>query len=224
MADHPILTGPRRAPQSGAPPRRLVVLLHGVGADGADLIDLAPHWAPYLPDAEFLAPDGPAPCDMAPFGRQWFSLADRSPDAMKAGAARAPVLNAFLDEELAARGLTDADLALVGFSQGTMMALYAAPRRAAPCAGLVGYSGALLDAEGLTQAARSRPPVLLIHGDADPVVPVQALPHAIGALKAAGFSVHDQVRPGLGHGIDPQGLALGGRFLVERFEETVTDR
>jgi phospholipase/carboxylesterase len=208
------LTGPRLAPASGRAPKALIVLLHGVGADGQDLIGLAPYWAPHLPEAEFLAPDGPEPCDMAPFGRQWFSLQDRTPAVMEAGLqATAPILNAFLDRALAERGLTDSDLALVGFSQGTMTALYTALRRPRPCAALVGYSGALLAAGSLARHIRSRPPVLLVHGEDDPVVPFAAMAAAETALQDAGVMVETLARPGLGHSIDPEGLGAGLALL-----------
>lgn len=214
------LTGPSCPAASGGRPRKLVVLLHGVGANGDDLIDLARAWSPALPEAEFLAPNAPFPCDMAPFGYQWFSLQERSLEGMLAGVrAAAPILDRFLDESLRARDLGDADLALVGFSQGTMMSLYVAPRRASPCAGVLGYSGALLGPELLAAETVSRPEMLLIHGDSDEVVAPVALPIAEQTLKAQGFSVSAIVRPGLGHGIDPEGVALGGQFLAERLAE-----
>lgn len=214
----PSLSGPSRKPASGGPPRQLVVLLHGVGADGNDLIGLAPYWASLLPEAEFLSPDAPFPCDMAPFGRQWFSLQDRTPTVLLAGVrATAPILDAFLDEALAARGLDASKLALVGFSQGTMMSLYAGVRRAAAPAAIVGYSGALVGAELLAQEIRVRPPVLLVHGDADEVVPFAALSHAATALAGAGVPVEQLRRPGLGHGIDEEGLQRGGDFLRNAF-------
>ncbi len=214
----PDLSGPAHKPAGGGKPRRLVVLLHGLGADGNDLIGLAPYWAPLLPEAEFVAPDAPFPCDMAPVGRQWFSLQDRSPAAILAGVrAAAPMLDAFIDASLAARGLGDEALALVGFSQGTMMSLHVGLRRAKPCAGIVGYSGALIGADARGQEIRARPPVLLVHGDADEVVPPQALPQAVRALESAGVAVASLVSPGLGHGIDEAGLRRGGAFLREAF-------
>ncbi len=216
----PRLDGPSHPPAAGGAPRQLVVLLHGVGADGHDLIGLAPYWARVLPHAEFVSPHAPFPYDMAPFGYQWFSLIDRSPERLLAGIERsAPLLNAYIDQELAARELTVRQLALVGFSQGTMMALHVAPRRPEPFAAVIGYSGAMVGADRLPAETVSKPPVLLIHGDADPVVPVQMLPLAVQGLKAAGLSVEHEVRPGLGHGIDPEGLERGARFLAERFAE-----
>ena len=212
------LTGPQVAPRSGRPAKQLVVLLHGVGADGNDLIGLAPALAEFLPDAAFVAPNGPEPCDMAPYGYQWFSLQDRRPEALLQGVqTAAPIVDRFLDEQLEAHGLTAADLALVGFSQGTMMSLYVAPRRAARVAGVLGFSGALVGADLLKAEAVSRPPFFLVHGDADQIVPVAALPAAVAGLQAADIPVRFEIRPGLPHGIDPEGIAHGGAFLASAF-------
>ena len=219
-----ILSGPRLPPRRPGPPRQLVVLLHGVGADGNDLIGLAPALARRLPHAAFVAPDGPEPCDMAPFGRQWFSLRDRRPAALLAGVeAGLPVLGAFLDAELRDAGLGPRQLALVGFSQGTMLALYAALRRSPPVAAVLGYSGALLGAERLPAEVISRPPVFLIHGDADEIVPVQALHAAVQGLQAAEVPVQWAVRRGLGHGIDPSTIEHGAAFLAAAFGDPEPD-
>lgn len=214
----PSLTGPEAAPLSGGPARQLVVLLHGVGANGADLIDLVPYVAPALPDAAFIAPDGPAPYDMAPFGRQWFSLQDRSNAALAAGvAATAPVLDAFLDQQLARFGLSDEQLAIIGFSQGTMLALQVIPRRARPAAAVVGFSGAMIAPETLAGAIRSRPRMLLIHGEADEVVNPACLGHAEQSLAALGLPVLTEMRPELGHSIDGPGLGLAIAFIRQGF-------
>jgi len=214
MTELPRLTGPSLKPASGAKAASLVVLLHGVGADGNDLIGLAPYWAPLLPDTEFLSPDAPFPCDMAPYGRQWFSLADRSPAPIFAGVKKAaPILDRFLDEALAERGLDDSRLALVGFSQGTMMSLYVGLRRAKAPAGIVGYSGALVAPQLLAGEIRARPPVLLVHGTEDPIVAFAALGTAVKALDASGIKVESLASPGIGHSIDEQGLTRGGEFL-----------
>jgi len=213
----PLLSGPAFGPVKG-PARQLVVLLHGVGADGNDLIGLAPHLAEVLPHAAFVSPNAPERYDMAPFGHQWFTLRDRRPEALSAGVRKAaPLLDSFLDAELAKFNLDDQALALVGFSQGTMVALYAALRRPNPCAAVVGFSGALLGVETLAAEIRSRPPVLLVHGEEDPVVPFAALAHAVSALAAHGVAVEHHACPGLGHGIDGPGLALAARFLVRAF-------
>ena len=210
----PHLTGPSYGPAAGGPARQLVVLLHGVGADGHDLIELAPVLARDLPGARFIAPDAPEPCDLAPYGRQWFSLQDRRTGALEAGARRAaPVLDAFLDAELARHRLEDGALALVGFSQGTMMALFQGLRRPRAPAAILGFSGALIGAASLPAEIRCRPPVMLIHGDADEVVPVAALFDALAGLQRAEIPVQWIVRPGLPHSIDPDGIAAGGRFL-----------
>lgn len=205
--------GPRLAPASGGPARQLVVLLHGYGADGNDLIDLGRAWANDLPDAAFLAPHAPEPFP-GPFGRQWFPLDDEDPEARAHGAlAAAAAIDRLLDAELGKLGLDDSALALMGFSQGAMMALHVGPRRARRIAGILGYSGLLIAPELLPAEARNRPPVMLIHGEIDPVVPFAAMGQAERALKSAGFAVEAVARPGLPHGIDGVGAVLGGRFL-----------
>jgi phospholipase/carboxylesterase len=212
----PALSGPSRPPASGGRPSRLVILLHGLGADGNDLIGLAPHWAPLLPTAEFLSPNAPFPCDMAPYGYQWFSAQDRSPAAVLAGVrAAAPFLEAFIDDALAERGLDDAALALVGFSQGTMMSLFVGLRRAKPVAGIVGFSGRLLSPEILAEELRSRPRMLLVHGTDDPLVPYESLAIAEAALEGAGVPVETLTCDGIGHSIDENGLRRGGLFLKD---------
>lgn len=211
------LEGPSAAPRSGGPARQLVILLHGWGADGDDLIGLAPYWGELLPEAAFVSPHAPFPCDMG-FGRQWFSLADRTPEVILAEVRLvAPMIDAFIDDQLAAYGLTPSELAIVGFSQGTMMALYVAPRRAEAVAALVGYSGRLIGADQLAAETKSRPPVSLIHGERDDVVPASSMESAGTALAGAGFAVETHLRPALGHGIDPEGIAIAGRFIAERF-------
>src|ERR1700692_4647169 len=157
------LSGRSRPPVAGGEQRRLVILLRGRGADGNDLIGLQQYWGRLVPEAEFVSPNAPFPCDMAPYGFQWFSVQDRTLEAVLAGVrAAAPMLDAFIDEELAKRGLAESDAALVGFSQGTMMSLYVGLRRAKPMAGILGYSGRLLAPELLAREVRSRPPVLLV--------------------------------------------------------------
>ncbi len=208
------LDGPRIPPLSGQAAKSLVVFLHGYGADGNDLIDIGRMWAPVMPDTAFVSPHAPEPCAQAPVGRQWFPLAGADPHKLRAGVlGAAPALDAFLDAELAAHGLGDDRLALVGFSQGTMMALHVGPRRANGIAGIVGYSGLLPGPEFLEAEAKHRPPVLLVHGDADPLIPAMALYAASQVLGDAGFQVEWHVRPGLQHGIDQEGLTYGADFL-----------
>jgi phospholipase/carboxylesterase len=208
------LSGPSHPPQSGAKPRRLVILLHGLGADGNDLIGLAPYWASLLPDAEFLSPNAPFPCEMAPHGYQWISIRDPSPEARLAGARTAgAILDAFIDDELKKRDLTEAECALVGFSQGTMMSLFVGPRRERQLAGIVGFSGRLIAPALLASEIRSRPPILLVHGTDDPMVPYASMAEAEVALKESGVAVETLSCPGVGHGIDEEGLRRGGQFL-----------
>jgi phospholipase/carboxylesterase len=210
------LSGPSRPPLAGGEPRRLVILLHGLGADGNDLIGLAQYWGRLIPEAEFISPNAPFPCDMAPYGHQWFSVQDRSAAAVLGGVrAAAPLLDAFIDDELKKRGLDESAAALVGFSQGTMMALFVGLRRAAPLAGILGYSGRLIAADLLPSELRSRPPVLLVHGTEDPLVPFDSLAKAEAALKREGVPVETLACVGTEHAIDPQGLERGGRFLRE---------
>lgn len=209
------LNGPRVPPDSGSA-AQLVVLCHGYGSDGNDLIGLAPHWRNYLPHTVFVAPNAPQRHPMGA-GYQWFPLSRIDPDeALRGTEAAAPVLNEFIDIELARSGLSGDKLALVGFSQGTMLSLYAGLRRRPAPAAIVGFSGLLAGAETIPPA-KNPPPVLLVHGDADQVVPPQALFMAANALAAHGIPVQWHMSKGLAHGIDPFGLALAGRFLSEAF-------
>jgi phospholipase/carboxylesterase len=209
----------RRASVSGKV-RSVVVFIHGYGADGADLLGLADPLGQHLPDTLFLAPDAPEQCAGGGFGYQWFPIPwlDGSSEAAAAEglAAAAADLNRFLDVQLAEAGLSAGSLALVGFSQGAMMSLEVAPRRPAPVAGVVAISGRLLRPEALTADAISRPPVLLVHGDADPVVPFADMAKAGEALVAAGFETYGHVMEGTGHGIAPDGLGVALSFLKDR--------
>jgi len=208
-----MIDGPRIHPVGG-PAKSLVVFLHGYGADGNDLIDIGRMWAPAMPTAAFVSPHAPEPCAESPTGRQWFPLAGVDPTKLRDGVVHAaPVLDAFLDAELARHRLTDDRLVLVGFSQGTMMALHVAPRRAQAPAGVVGYSGLLPAPEFLAAEVRHKPPVLLVHGDADPLIPAVALFAAQRILGEAGFPVEWHIRPGLQHGIDQAGLDYGLAFI-----------
>jgi phospholipase/carboxylesterase len=215
------LDGPRIEPRSGAA-RQLVVFLHGYGADGNDLIDIGRAWQALLPQAAFVSPHAPEPCGQAPTGRQWFPLTMRDPGERWTGVTAAtPILENFLDAELKRRGLPPSALALVGFSQGTMMALHVGLRRAVAPAAIVGYSGLFVVPENVDPDAfagdiRARPPVLLIHGDRDDLIPVQALFHASQALASLEVPVEWHISAGIGHGIDQEGLRHGGEFLARR--------
>jgi phospholipase/carboxylesterase len=217
------LDGPRIAPKNG-PARQLVVFLHGYGADGNDLIEIGRAWQAFLPQAAFVSPHAPTPCGQAPMGREWFPLTFRNPTERWDGVnAAAPGLDSFLDAELARHNLAPSALALVGFSQGTMMALHVGLRRDRQLAGIIGYSGMLISPERLAGEIRSRPPVLLTHGDADQVLPVQALGEAAKALEDAGVPARAVRRPALGHGIDEDCVKLGMLFLAEVFGIPLSD-
>lgn len=210
------LSGPSLGPSGGGKPDSMVILLHGYGADGNDLLGLAPHWARLLPNTLFVSPHAPFPCEAAPFGRQWFGFEGRDAGMLLAETrTAAALLDAFIDTTLAARGLGEDKLALVGFSQGTMLALHVAPRRPRPVAAVVGYSGSLIAPELLQSEKKSRPNVLLVHGDADPVVPYNSLAAAVASLQAADVPVASETRPRLAHAIDEEGLTLGGQFLAD---------
>ena len=216
-----VLDGPRLAPLSGRA-RQLVVFLHGYGADGNDLIDIGRAWQQILPDAAFVSPHAPRPCGQAPTGREWFPLTFRDPNERWSGVnAAAPVLTQFLDAEIARHNLAPAALALVGFSQGTMMALHVGLRRAVVPAAIVGYSGLLVTPVSGEIAAMkgevvARPPVLLVHGDRDDLIPVQALFQGSQGLAELGVPVEWHLSQGVGHGIDGEGLRHGGEFLARR--------
>ncbi|MFO1079342.1 MAG: prolyl oligopeptidase family serine peptidase [Reyranellaceae bacterium] len=212
------LEGPSFGPQAGGAPGHLVILLHGYGADGNDLIGLAPVLAPVMPDVAFHAPNAPYPCEGSPFGYQWFGISRLDPAATLAGVrAAAPFVEGFLDETMARYGLDESRTCLVGFSQGTMMALHVGLRRARPLAGIVGFSGLLAGPEVLGAELRSRPPVLLAHGDADELLPHQLTERAAEALRANGVEVGVHIAAGVGHGINDTALAHAARFLLDAF-------
>lgn len=215
------IDGPRLQAKSGQP-RQLVVFLHGYGADGADLIEIGRQWRSILPDADFIAPNAPERCAMSPMGRQWFPLTMRDPDERWRGVIAArPTLDAFLDAELAKRGFDERALALVGFSQGTMMALHAGLRRRVAPRAIVGYSGVLV--AGPAQPDEERPPqerppaVFLAHGDQDTMIPAEALLLSANALADMDVPTQWHLSAGLEHGIDNAGLIHGGLFLAQSF-------
>ena len=219
MQDAGILAGPSLAPASGAAARQLVILLHGVGSDGSDMIGLAPMFAQAVPDAAFLAPNAPHPFKMAPMGFQWFDIMGEEGEARLAQIRHAAgIVDSFLDTELARRGLTEADLALVGFSQGTMISLFVGLRRASACAGILGYSGRLEAPHLLGDEITARPRVMLVHGEQDDRLPVSLMDEAAAVLTRNGVSVVTHRRPGLGHGIDQDGVMLGAGFLAGLFK------
>ena len=203
------------SPASSKAPKHLVILLHGYGSNGDDLIDLAPSFAEVLPEAQFVSPNAPFACEMNPMmGYQWFSLTDYTPELMLKGAEEAsPLLNNFIDEQMEQYNTPIERTFLVGFSQGTMMALHVGLRRAKSPAAIVGYSGKLAGPEHLAKDIAVKPPVLLVHGDMDDEIPVAALSEAETALRDAGVEVKSHISKGVGHGIDMDVLRLGGEHL-----------
>ena len=215
-----VLTAGRKEPQSGDT-RSAVVFLHGYGANGADLLGLADPLADHLPDTLFVAPDAPENCAGSPFGYQWFPIPwiDGSSEEESSRGMQQAVedLNAFLDALMVDEDLLPEQVCLFGFSQGTMMSLHVAPRREDPVAGIVAFSGRLLEPELLADEVQSRMPILLAHGDQDDVVPVQSLPQAAEALQNAGFSdVYAHVMKGTAHGIAPDGLSVALAFIRDQ--------
>ena len=193
---------------------QLIILLHGLGADGQDLFGLVPELEPTLPNTAFLSPNAPFPCDMAPYGFQWFSMQQRDNAALLSGIkSAAPRLESYITQQAERFSLSLNKVALVGFSQGTMMALYVAPRLSDAIACVVGYSGAMLGEDKLKDEITSHPPILLVHGTQDQVVPFPSMRHAKETLRAHDFSVETMACEGIGHGIHPLGLKRGRHFL-----------
>jgi phospholipase/carboxylesterase len=215
-----VLNAERRAPLSGDT-RSIVVFLHGYGANGADLLGLADPLGEHLPDTLFVAPDAPEDCAGAPMGFQWFPIpwidGSSEEEAMRGMAQSVDDLNAFLDALMVDEDVLPEQVVLFGFSQGTMMALHVAPRREDAVAGVVAFSGRLMAPETLAEEVVVRPPVLLVHGDMDDVVPAQSLPQAAEALQAAGFTdVFAHIMKGTGHGIAPDGLSVSLAFMRDK--------
>ena len=209
-----MIDGPRLPPASGGKPKSLVVFLHGYGADGNDLIGIGREWAKALPSTAFVSPNAPERCPGTPTGRQWFPLTMRDQRELVRGVATArPALDTFLDSELQRHGLDDGACALVGFSQGTMMSLHVGPQRRGRLAGILGFSGLLADPAAFRPDAVQKPPVLLIHGDRDDLIPVAAIFSAAEGLAAAGIPVEWHISRGIPHGIGPDGIELGLGFL-----------
>lgn len=201
----------------------LVIFLHGYGADGADLLGIGDSLTAHLPDTMFAAPDAPEPCSGNPFGYQWFPVPrfDGSSEGQMLAAQQNSTkeLHAWLDKMVLETGIPAAKTFLFGFSQGTMMSIHVGPQRKVQLAGIVGFSGRLLDAD-LLKTAKSKPPILLIHGDADQTVPYESLGIAVNALKANGFDVKTHTSRGVAHGIAPDGLGLALGFIQRHLADT----
>jgi phospholipase/carboxylesterase len=215
-----VLNSQRKEAVSGET-RSVVVFLHGYGANGADLLGLADPLGEHLPDTLFVAPDAPEGCAGAPMGYQWFPIpwidGSSEEEAERGMTSAVADLNAFLDALMVDEDVLPEQVVLFGFSQGTMMALHVAPRREDEVAGVVGFSGRLLAPEDLVDDVVVRPPILLVHGDADDVVPVQSLPEAADALQKAGFEdVFAHIMKGTAHGIAPDGLSVALAFMRDK--------
>jgi len=215
-----VLQAGRKVPLSGST-RSVVVFLHGYGANGEDLLGLADPLSEHLPDTLFVAPDAPETCAGSPMGFQWFPIpwidSSSEEEAERGLLAAADDLNAFLDALMVDEDVLPEQVVLFGFSQGTMMSLHVVPRREDAIAGVVGFSGRLVSPELLTDQVQSRPPILLVHGDADDVVPVQSMPEAVEALQNADFKeVFAHIMKGTGHGIAPDGLSVALAFMRDK--------
>ena len=217
-----MLSGPELAPKSSAP-KQLVVLLHGYGSNGDDLIGLAPYFAAVLPEAMFIAPNAPHACEAGGFGYQWFSLGGWQPGldwpakAWPEIVASGKILDAWLDAQLQKYNLENNKLALIGFSQGTMMSLQVGLRRANAPAAIIAYSGALMAPDMLSAEIAARPPVMIIHGEQDPIVPFTEMAAAEKVLRANNVPVETLARPGLPHSIDDAGIIAAAQFLSKQF-------
>lgn len=220
------LTGPQLSPRNGKA-GSLVIILHGYGDSGQGILGLGHEWAAEMPDTAFVAPNAISVCEEWAAGYQWFSLRARdnalNPEMFNRADVIGPAhaaLDQFIDEQLAYWGLDESRLAVAGFSQGAMMAMYTMPRRKKACAAIIGYSGMIVDSEGLKAPGIVKPPVLAIHGAADEVVPPQCLAGVEQAFDAAGFDVETVMRNGLAHSIDAFGLNRGMQFMLENFEKS----
>lgn len=214
MAQTTSIDGPNVMPASGRAPDSLIILVHGYGANGQDLIGLAPQFQNDLPDTAFFAPNAPEVCPLAPGGYQWFAIEQRNEAERDEGVYRAaPHLDSFIDAKLEEFGLGEDRLVLLGFSQGTMMSLHVALRRDKPVAGILGYSGCLAAPHHLIEEMKVRPPVMLVHGTHDNVLPFPLMFQAVGGLEVANVPVAHHLSQGVAHGIAPDGIEKGREFL-----------
>ena len=223
MTSSNMLSGPFLPPKSGEA-KQMVMFLHGYGADGADLLSIGADLADMFPDTAFVSPNAPESCEEAGAGYQWFQIREtdgslvKETDLTERIKKPADVLNSFIDAQLKKWDVDESQMIVMGFSQGSMMALYTMPRREKSCAGIISYSGLLIDAKGLTAPKIVKPPVLAVHGNADELVPSSNLEVIQETLSSAGFNVKTVMRPNLGHGIDQPGLERGVQFIQEAFE------
>jgi len=212
------LEGPIVEPQTGEKPEQLIIFCHGYGADGNDLIGLSSYFQKILPNAIFMSPNAPQKCDLNPLGYQWFDFQSGDPTLIWKGVLEAAsILNSFIDEQLEKYNLSDDNLALIGFSQGTMMSLHVGLRRKKPMRALVGFSGKLIGEELLKDDLVSKPPIYLIHGEQDPMVPHQETINASDVLQRHDVEVQKHISPNTPHSIAEDGLKIAIDFLSSKF-------
>ena len=214
------LKGPIVEPQTSEKPKQLVIFCHGYGADGNDLIGLSSYFQNILPNAIFMSPNAPQKCDLNPQGYQWFDFQSGDPALIWKGVLEAAsILNSFIDEQLKKYNLSDDNLALIGFSQGTMMSLHVGLRREKPMKALIGFSGKLIGEELLKDDLISKPPIYLIHGEQDPMVPHQETVNAAEVLKKYDVEVQKHISPNTPHSIAEDGLKIAIDFLSSKFSK-----
>jgi len=208
------LSGPMVPPKQGGSPTQVIVLLHGYGSDGNDLIGLAAYWRDLLPGALFVAPNAPEPCRDNPSGFQWFAIDWDRPEYREGAQEARPAIAEFLDDLWRQTGLGPQQTVLSGFSQGAMMALNVGLSLDSPLLGILAFSGALIAPPGFPENSAARPPICLVHGDRDPVVDPELSEIAATTLRSNGFPVSYHVESGAGHTIAADGLAFAGEFLA----------
>jgi len=210
------ISGPFKLPFGKELPQKMVVFLHGVGADGYDLLSLSDEFVEALPPSVFLAPNAPFSYDMFPMGYQWFSLKEYTEDKLYEGIKVAlPILQNYIEQNLVKYQLNFKDLILIGFSQGAMMAVQLALRLPEACQAVISYSGAIVKPDILAQEIKSKPPIMLFHGDKDQVLPAENLFNADQALEKMGIPARSYLLENVGHSISLEAIEMSQNFLKE---------
>ena len=218
MNEIKILDSLIRKPTSGKV-KKIVLFLHGYGANGADLLSISDYWIESLPDTIFYSPNAPFSCDVNPMGYQWFKLSDRTPEELESGLEKVePYLDNLINNLLKIHNLDISKLAVIGFSQGTILSLYSFTQKKKACAGVIGYSGLFFFNEKIKKKIKINFPILLHHGIKDEVIDFNHSLNAENILKKIGFDVSCHIHNNLGHGIDDTALEMGKNFLKEVFK------